>query len=195
VSSYPAVVGLDPSLTSTGVATCRRYRDDEIDTNRVRSAPDKDPVTKKAIETWDSRRERLGTIVEEITAFIPMGSLVMIEGPSYNSKSTSHHDRSGLWWALSFTLHEMGCELCVVSPSQRMMYATGKGVADKDLVLASAVKRYPDIDVTGNDVADGVILLAMGMRLIGRQIDQLPRTHVRALDKIPLLSRGDVRMK
>lgn len=77
--------------------------------------------------------------------------------------------------------------LLVVTPAQLKTYATGKGNASKDAVLAAAVKRYPAWDITGNDVADAVVLMAIGSRLLGHPIEaSLPQTHLRALDKLAL---------
>ena len=113
----------------------------------------------------------------------------MLEAPSYGSATGSQHDRSGLWW---MTYHRIvastvGVTVLPVAPTVRAKYATGKGNASKDAVLAAAVRRYPDIDITGNDIADAVILMAIGCRLLGKPIDDpMPATHLAALDKIQL---------
>jgi crossover junction endodeoxyribonuclease RuvC len=75
----------------------------------------------------------------------------------------------------------------VVPPATLKTYATGKGNASKDAVLAAVVKRYPGWAVTGNDVADAVVLMAMGARLLGHPLESsLPQSHLRALDKLTL---------
>lgn len=177
----PPVVGLDLSLTSTGMAAF--WGPGDIRTRRIRS-------TGSAGATWDERGARLRKIVRDIINYVPNDALVMVEAPSYASSGAGTHDRSGLWWMVYQHLATINCTIVPVAPAQRMMYATGKGGgkdAGKDNVLAAAIKRYPDIEITGNDVADAVLLMAMGKRLIGEPIEEsLPATHLRALDKLDL---------
>src|SRR5699024_11486469 len=52
-----------------------------------------------------------------------------------------------------------------------MMYATGKGNAGKDLVLVTTAATYKQAEVTGNDVADAVVIAAMVSRLAGQPIE------------------------
>lgn len=178
--SHQATVGLDLSLTSTGIAISECGT---ITTHRVRSKGSKDA-------TWEERCTRLQDLRQQIAHAIPTCSLIMIEGPSYGSIGSGTHDRSGLWWLIYSQLTMNGCTIIPVSPAQRMKYATGKGGgkdAGKDNVLAAAVKRYPNIDITGNDIADAVILMAIGCRLVGNPLEQsLPKTHADALTKLAL---------
>lgn len=172
------VVGLDPSLTRTGIAVLDVY---DRPTPVLRCVES----TGKKGDDWETRYLRIASLTGRIVDAVPSGALVLIESPSYASASTSSHDRSGLWWRVYGRLSERGCQILTVAPSQRMKYATGKGNAPKDAVLAAAVRRYPGIDIKNNDEADAVVLLAMGLRLVGRAIDDLPKTHLAALDKIP----------
>ena len=72
-------------------------------------------------------------------------------------------------------------------PTSRATYATGKDNAGKDAVLAAVVRRYPDVDVTGNDEADALVMAAMGARLLGHPLeDSLPQSHLRALAGLEL---------
>jgi crossover junction endodeoxyribonuclease RuvC len=95
----------------------------------------------------------------------------------------SQHDRSGLWWLVLDPVHWDGRarDVVEVPPTCRAKYATGKGNAPKDAVLAAAIRRFPDWDITGNDVADAVILAAMGARHLGHPIDQMPAAHLTAM--------------
>lgn len=195
---FPAVAGLDPSMTSTGLAVleyleCDRLPFEHVErprpfvrTHRIKSKPEP-----KA--TWEQRRIRLGKIRDEVVSRIPRGSLVVVEGPSYGSTGGSAFDRAGLWWAIHDALRENQCVIIPAAPAQRMKYATGKGVADKDTVMAAAVRRYLEISIEGNDVADGVLFMAMGARIIGRPIEtDLPASHAIATSKliIPTYERG-----
>lgn len=180
MTSYTDIAGIDPSLTSTGIAL---MREGHITTDRIRS-------TGKKTDTWNMRGNRINKLATTITERIPPNTLVIIESPSYGSISTSAHDRSGLWWAIHQKLTAKGCDIIPATPAQRMMYATGKGGgkdAGKDNVLAHTIRRYPNIDITGNDIADAVIFLAIGARLTGNPIEtSLPQTHLNALNKLAL---------
>jgi Holliday junction resolvasome RuvABC endonuclease subunit len=58
-----------------------------------------------------------------------------------------------------------------------MQYATGKGNAQKDHVLAAAIRLWPDVAITGNDTADALILAAIGCRTLNLSIDAVPLSH------------------
>lgn len=172
------VVGLDPSLTSTGIAVHSPGVETLLHTVASKG---------KKGASWIERHARLCTLREQIVDRIPSSSVVFMESPSYSSTSTSSHDRSGLWWHLYDGLHLRGCVIVPVSPAQRMMYATSKGNSAKDAVMAAAIRRYSRLDIKNNDEADAVILMALGLRALGRPIeDSLPQSHLRALDKLEL---------
>lgn len=177
----PRVVGIDLSLTSTGLA------DSHGTTLRLKTSP-----TSGADATWETHR-RLRHIAREVTSFVDgygydLADLVVIEGPSLGSSTGQAHTRGGLWWlTIDYILRADGsASILVVPPTTRAMYATGKGNAGKDEVLAAAIKRYPTLNITGNDVGDAVILSAIGARMLGHPIDDLPKTHLRALTKLSL---------
>lgn len=176
------VAGIDLSLASTGLALAT-WHDGvrEQDIQRIQSKG-------QAGATLTQRRDRLHRLCAAISDRAGCADLVVIEGPSYGTsreQAAARHDRSGLWWLLVDNLVEtFGSRVAEVPPSVRAKYATGVGNAGKDAVLAAAVKRYPDWDITGNDVADAVILAAMGARHLGHPIDSLPQVHLAAMTKV-----------
>lgn len=180
------IVGIDSSLTSLGLAC---FRNGSIAAAaRVRS---KGSVT----DSLEQRFARAKTIVAQVYDFVDVyiPDMVVIEAPSYASKFGHAHDRSGLWWGIVGVLLTAGYPVVEVPPSNRMKYATGKGNAQKDLVLAAAIRRYPAADITGNDVADAVVLAAMGSRYMGTPAeDSLPQAHLAAMEKISWVSVAQV---
>lgn len=178
------VVGIDPSLTSLGLAA---VSDGSIvATKRVRSAGHNG-------DTLAQRYARQEKIVGEVLAFLNQHRpvLVVIEGPSYGSRNGHPHDRSGLWWAIvSVALRgsmvaNQKVAVVEVPPNNRMKYATGHGRVEKDVVLAQVIWRYPEAEITGNDVADAVVLAAMGSRSLGMAVEgDLPLTHLAAMNKV-----------
>lgn len=171
------VVGVDLSLTSTGLA--RIHSDGRVEVARHRTKPTGDDIR--------SRSLRLRRIAATVTRSCAGASLVCIEGPTYGMKGEQGaHDRAGLWWLVAARLDAMDIPVVEVSPTTVKVYATGKGGgpdASKDAVLAAVIRRYIDrVEVSGNDEADALILAAMAARHLGFPVERsLPQTHLRAL--------------
>lgn len=185
-------VGLDLSLTSTGLAMFYPDGNNDVYTTLVPSKPKATgPAVEKRgklvrTETYADKLRRFQAIAAVIRDQIAYGATVYIEGPSYASVGQATHDIAGSWWNTYRMLsEEMGCLVHVIAPSIVKQYATGKGNAAKDVVMAAVIKRYPDIDILNNDVADATALLALGLRLNGLPLeDDLPATHLKALEKL-----------
>jgi crossover junction endodeoxyribonuclease RuvC len=180
------IVGLDLSLTSTGVATIETGDGHEHCTvERITSKGSKDA-------TLYQRQARLHNLRLDICLRAGMADLVIVEGPSFGqARQGGQHDRAGLWWnVVDWLINNAeadgwGVPVAEVPPATRSRYATGKGNAAKDAVLAAVVRRYPQVEVTGNDEADALVLAAMGARHLGHPIeDSLPQTHIAALDAV-----------
>jgi crossover junction endodeoxyribonuclease RuvC len=190
------IVGLDLSLTSTGVA--RLDVGAGTPTIKLDTITSKSPTTRRGPKgealpaTLDQRHTRLHNLRLNICLQAHAADLVIIEGPSYGSKTGHQHDRSGLWWIVTDWLMQpedgdgWGKTVIEVSPSSRMKYATGKGMASKDAVMLAAANRYRHlVEVTGNDVADALLLAAMAARHLGHPIESsLPQTHLAAMDGV-----------
>lgn len=176
-SEVSAVVGVDLSLTSTGVALV--HPDGSVETGLI--------TTKMASpETLLTRAERANTVREEFVEYmyktLPARGVVVVEGPAPNAKFGKPWDRAGLWWMIVNWCVGSGIPIVEVPPTSRCKYLCGKGNQGKDVVLASAIKRYPEIDIVNNNVADAVGLAMMGRRAIGVPYeDSLPQTHLDAM--------------
>lgn len=158
------IVGIDLSLSSTGLAVIVNGR---ANVARHSTAPVGDDVAR--------RHRRLLQIAGDVRSWASGADLVVLEGPSYASVTGHQHDRSGLWWLVVHRILGAELPLAIVPPSSRARYATGKGNSPKDAVLASVVRRYPEVDIIGNDQADALILAAMGARRLGHPIDVVPK--------------------
>lgn len=159
------VVGLDMSLTCTGVAVVQTAPEGaSIHLERVRS-------TGKATDTLQQRQGRLGRLAARVAALVEMPDLVVIEAPAYGAQNGHQHDRSGLWWLVVYFLMNRGVRVLEVPPTVVKRYATGKGNASKDVVLAAVVRRFLETDVSDNNLADALTLAAVGARALGEPID------------------------
>jgi Holliday junction resolvasome RuvABC endonuclease subunit len=186
------VIGIDPSLTATGIA--RVDTEDQLyaTTTTIASRGSKDA-------DLTSRRDRLAKLVRDIDAHV-LGlpypdaaptTLVVIEAPSLGqTRQGGTLDRHGLWWMLIDRIHTLRYPVVAVPPTCRAKYATGKGNADKDTVLLAVARRYPHVDVANNNEADALALAAMGARSLGQPIDDLPQAHLEAMVKVPWPARA-----
>lgn len=179
----PVVVGIDLSLTSTGLAVVTTGERGVLAYGSVMRVASSG--TKK--DTLVERRERLNLIGHQVIDYVRRmdPQLVVIEAPSMASKYGHPHDRSGLWWLVVNRLMSLEYPVAAAPPTCRAKYATGKGNAAKDDVLTHVVRRYAGVMVTKNDEADALILAAMGARHLGHPIEEsLPAAHVSGLDGV-----------
>jgi Holliday junction resolvasome RuvABC endonuclease subunit len=162
------VLGIDASLTGTAIVVVDI--DEETGTYTIVSS---DLIETKGSKsaTLRERFVRLRTIADTVEHLAWQGDfapdLAVIEAPSYGSSHGHAHDRSGLWWLIVDTLLGFGVRVASVPPQTRAKYATGKGNAGKDAVLAAVVRGYPEFEVDNNNVADATVLTAMGCRFMG----------------------------
>lgn len=173
------VAGVDLSLTGTGVTLAPLGGDaSDVVSTTFGSKGKKD-------ETLEERWKRMSTIAAQVKNFLSSASaveLILIETPAYMSTYGKTHDRSGLWWETYRGIREIAPVVGVV-PTKVKMYATGSGKADKDGVIMSVLRRYPDASITNNNEADSFTLAAMAARLAGNPLEEsLPQTHLRAME-------------
>lgn len=168
-----SVVGLDLSLTSTGVCVIE---------NGIVTELFHIPTAGKKGDTLIQRYARLDAIALQISDSIgDNDDLVVIEGPSYGSRGGSAHDRAGLWWMVVGECLAMGVPVAVCSPQGRAKYGVGKASA-KEIVYEHSVARYqsilphvvPDLSNGGGDEIDALLLADMGSRYLGHPLPVSP---------------------
>jgi len=183
------VLGIDPSLTSTGlvlveggrVVETKRVRSKQVGAQRVQNILDE---IERAI--WGGRRGHEMGYEPTSSACADEGApadlIVGIEGTAMGAKGSSVVQIFGLWGIITHQLWQWGVPFYVVTPGGRMKYATGKGNSQKDEVLAAVIRRYIDADVTGNDVADALVIAAMGARQYDVPLEaSLPQVNLQAM--------------
>ncbi|GAA4626694.1 hypothetical protein GCM10023196_035980 [Actinoallomurus vinaceus] len=174
----PRVIGLDLSLTGTGIADFAH--DGQVITKTIRSTPYGNTV--------DSQNARLRHIGREVTEFIafmgPHPALVVVEGPSYGSKGAGTWDRAGLWWlVVDRILSQPNWPLAVVPPAVLKKYATGRGNADKTAMAVAVQKRW-GVELGDDNKVDAWWLGAMGREHLGLPFVDLPKAQREALAKV-----------
>jgi len=155
------VIGLDLSLTNTGIAHIT-WNDDEVMAS-IQRAQSKGSKT----DTWEARSVRILNLANEIQKRTLPAALVVVEGPSFSSVSVSSHDRSWLWGKVFDRMMLNGVPVVVVPPASAKKWATGKGNADKDDMMLAAARMWPALDEIKNDTADALALAGIGMQLLG----------------------------
>lgn len=158
----PTIVGLDLSLTSTGIARIRPGHPTEVATLRPGS------------RTGHPRLAWLRTQIRDCTGD---ATIAVLEGPSFGSAGGLQHERAGLWWMIAHHLYARGIPYFAVTPSQLKKYAAGKGNASKDQVLAAVIRRYGHIPVADNNQADALVLAAMAADYYSCPIATVPAAH------------------
>lgn len=166
----PIVVGLDLSLTHTGIASSRGWTDVIIYPGKLRG------------------HDRLAWLCASIADHVVNDvALVVVEGPSYGNqgaaRQSGHHERAGLWWMVTHSLWKRGIDFAVASPASRAKYATGKGNAGKADVIRETTRRFSWF-AGGEDEADALVLAAMGADRLGHPLVAMPATHRKALDAV-----------
>lgn len=166
------VCGIDPSLTNTGIAVLF----------------DGKPLVLHSIghggrsgATYAQRSDRIVSQARSVVQWIddrcqgPLGvlplnkrvDLVVMEGPAYGQNLPSNHDRAGLWWGLFSAFRARKVPVAVCTPTTRAIWATGKGRADKKVVLAEVRSWWPDVKIPNHDIADAAVLALCGAVHLG----------------------------
>lgn len=156
------VIGLDLSLTATGVATAQESF---------------------AIRCSERGMPRLHSVRNRIIGTVTLNrpDLVVIEGYSMGTaRQSSHaHGLGELGGVVRLWLWEAGVPYVDVPPACLKKYATGAGNARKEAVLIAAVRR--GAEVRDNNEADAWWLRAMGMDALGSPVVTVPALHRKAL--------------
>lgn len=183
------ILGIDPSMTSTGVAIIKVSGTGvTAHTHRVESKPPKRARGDKTPVTLIERHHRLELIAEAATCWpVPFALdvvMAIIEGPSYSSAGAGTWDRAWLWGTVVAKLHARDIPVVLIPPSTRAKWATGSGAAGKSPVGVHMSRMWPDIDpgIT-DDEWDALALASMGAQHIGWLATDLAR-HREQLDRI-----------
>ncbi|PQM51814.1 hypothetical protein C5U48_12875 [Mycolicibacter virginiensis] len=149
------VAGIDPSLTSTGVAILEHGN----------------PAYLHAVghggrdgASYDHRSRRIVSQCRTITGILATWTLdlAVIEGPAYAHANAYTHDGAGLWWGLYSALRARKIPTAVIAPKTRARWATGNGNADKKAVLAAVRTWWPNTTIRNHDIADALALATIG---------------------------------
>lgn len=152
------VVGLDLSLTSSGIATIA-YNDGDwtADVTTVTSSPLGD--------TLADRAERLRRIRAAVVSKCRGADLVVVESPAFRAGGNRSHDLNGNWWLIVAGLHHIEVPVAEANVFTVKKFACDTTKADKADVAAAVSRMWPDVHPRGNDEFDAMVLASMGLVL------------------------------
>ena len=166
----PVVIGIDLSLTSTGIA----YPDGSVEAYH--------PLTAGRTNHGMDRICEIRDYVRAVVLAHRDLELVVMESLAYAAHDT---ERIGAQLAglVRACLFDLNIPFLLVAPNTLKKYATGKGNADKYTVMRHADKRL-GYEGSSTDEADALWLRAIGWALLGVAVTDLPDTHTEALKKL-----------
>lgn len=175
------IIGIDPSLTGTGIAAIdtatREYTTETIDVGKLRG------------------HERIEVILKRVRQVArDTGGQPAIEGPAFGAQSATYHQLAGLWHLVDHTLWLAGAPPVVIVNVQTVkIYATGKANENKEQVMMQVGRRFPAFE-GDNNAADALIVGAALADRIGLPIVAMPQTHRRGLIKPLKAKRGGIEL-
>ena len=155
------ILGLDLSLTATGVYC--------------------DKCGGSVIKTKTRGMERLREIADEVAVHIPHTNIAIIEGYSFGSQGRATFSIGELGGVIKLLMYDFTIPYIDVAPSALKKFATGKGNANKDEVLAAAIRKF-NFQGSDNNEADAYILNKIGNAKYNKTIKLTYQQEV--LDKI-----------
>lgn len=171
----PRVVGVDPSLTCTGIASS----DGWIETVGSKN------VT--LLELPD-RVDAIDTLATSVIEHIRSADLVVVEKPlpsGRNPADTSSIERHALYWLIMRWLIRHDVPVVTVNNRHRAAYATGNPSGTKVSVVEAAAEWWPKWKCgKNNNKADAVTLMALGRHALGYPVGEVPTINTRTISKI-----------
>jgi Holliday junction resolvasome RuvABC endonuclease subunit len=156
-----AVVGLDLSLTSSGLARITWG----LGTTVMETAKKGEAGVTTLADPMD-RCEVLHRLKTAIVDWVHPADLVVVEAMVPNPASTSTNERAGLWYLAISALVYRGARVVEVHPNTLKLYATGNGRADKAAMKAAMAEAFPEVLATSSDERDALWLAAVGVHLL-----------------------------
>jgi Holliday junction resolvasome RuvABC endonuclease subunit len=158
------VVGLDLSLSSTGVAL---------------------PGRTLALRTNLRGEARLAYQRRELAILLKRvgPDLAVLEGYAYGANDAGSRANTELGGVVRLLLYDLGIPYCVVNPTTLKLFATGHGRASKD-DMAMAARRHAAFDAPTDDEVDAWWCRVVGLHIAGRPPFPLPERQRAALAKV-----------
>lgn len=157
------VIGIDPSLTATGVATA-----DQTLTITTQTAH------------GDLRLTRIHDVLDRLLHTVTFDLAVVEDLPTHAHGAGKTGMAQGV---VRLTLAAVGVPYALATAATLKKLATGKGTATK-ADMRMALYQRAGLDIRDDDQVDAVWLREMGLHHLGQPTIALPKTHLAALGKV-----------
>lgn len=173
------IVGIDPSLTSTGIAF-HTGTTEHAETTLVRTAGNvfKDPP--------HITRARIRTIRTRVLDLIPRNThIVAIEGRSFGHNQAGTDQRVHLGYLIADGCDHLGIPTVQIPPTTLKKWICDNGNANKSDVYAATKKMWPTTHIPNDDAADALCLATLTAQHLRQPVPHLilERHHL-ALAKV-----------
>lgn len=169
------IIAFDLSLTATGVAMA----DDGVQVFRTFTLTP--PKGMAGLDRLSWIRDSILDLVDPDTRS-ERPDLVVLEGYSYASAHQAHQ-LGELGGVIRMALRDAMVPHTDIQPGTLKRFATGKGNAKKEDMLAAAIRRLNYLGSNHNE-ADALWLYAAALEAHGYPLAQLPKDQVAALDVV-----------
>lgn len=153
-------VGIDLSLTGTGLVVLRD--DVTIYTQKLISTKPDKLIEERIIYIKDEINSIFKRIYDFGNATGYEIKSVYIEGLSMGSKGSKMFELAGLHFFIRIFLSENGYNYKVIPPTTLKKFVTGKGNAQKNLMLLNVYKRW-GVDLDNDNICDAYSLSRMAL--------------------------------
>ena len=175
------VLGIDPSLTATGVALLNLKSKNQHEWLLI------DVFANKL--TGHQRITYIVNKVRDMLSAIGEGDLIVMEGPSFNSHGSRSHELAGIWWLIRHEIYLSQARtgqkhVAIVPPRTRAKYATGKGNASKLEIITSVSEMFPGVPIIDDNAADAMVFATMGARYLNMPIDERTPDQIESFMKV-----------
>ena len=154
------IIGLDLSLTATGLVIVANDPDKIIDQFLIESTA-KEETTPRIIKINDR-------ITKIIVKHKP--NLVVMEGPAFGvQKSSSIFTLGELAGLVKVTMYTMEQRFMVIPPAVLKKWVTGKGNAKKDLMLLKVYKKF-GVEFDDDNLCDAYALAKYGFQFLNPKL-------------------------
>lgn len=185
----PRILGIDSSLTGTGLARIDVSnnhtwdgRDHNMDVATVAApGPTKDKSHRAMVRRVNALIEQIeGAIAPSTELDIDLDhlpDLIAIENLAFGARGAGAWVLPWIFGRCCELAERYDIPLIVVATSARAKYATGKGNADKEVVLLAANNLFPAAQISNNNEGDAAVVGAIGCHYLGYPI--VPETAYR----------------
>lgn len=151
-------MGIDPSLTSTGIVILDKH---------AKMIVHQAIVTKNLGDSVRRRMTRYQPIIARLDELLRtyQPEIVTIEGYAFGSRTGQVCDRAELGGLVRWSVLASGCPCYEVNPATLKKYTTGVGKGDKTATVAALTSKY-GVQFSTDDEYDAYSLSRMGLQLL-----------------------------